>query len=87
MTVIFSLLIPVILGILSIKELEKSVAEAVSKINDDVYIKPHGPLNLVYGFLSRERRQMHNKRMYSPGVEAKYLLIKKDKKIDFSHTG
>ncbi|KAI5170470.1 hypothetical protein PAEPH01_1456 [Pancytospora epiphaga] len=87
MIVIFSLLIPVVLGLLSVKELEKSATEDVFEINDGVYIKPHGPLDLLYGFLSKERKQMDKKRMYSPGLKAHYSLTKKDNEVCFSRRG
>ncbi|KAI5176498.1 hypothetical protein PAEPH01_2315, partial [Pancytospora epiphaga] len=85
MALVFPLLICTILGMLSVDELYQSVTDPVGDIDGKVYyINPNGPLNLLYGYLYKEKRQMHNKRLFSPGLKVNYFLMKEGDSSKFT---
>ncbi|KAI5170907.1 hypothetical protein PAEPH01_1543 [Pancytospora epiphaga] len=70
------LLIPAVLGILTIDELYKSVHKPLNDSNNNAYINPDGPLNLLHGYISYENRLIHKKRLFSPGFKINYSLTR-----------
>ncbi|KAI5179875.1 hypothetical protein PAEPH01_2716, partial [Pancytospora epiphaga] len=70
------LLISTVLGILTIDELYKSVHKPLNDSNNNAYINPDGPLNLLHGYISYENRSIHKKRLFSPGFKINYSLTR-----------
>ncbi|KAI5181638.1 hypothetical protein PAEPH01_2825, partial [Pancytospora epiphaga] len=81
----YFLLLSTVLGILTVNELHQSVTETASNVYDNVYINPCGPLNLLYGYLCREK--MQNKRLFSPGLKTDYLLKKDGNTSTYTRNG
>ncbi|KAI5169439.1 hypothetical protein PAEPH01_0714 [Pancytospora epiphaga] len=78
------LLISIVFGILSVDDLNKTVSSPLRNNSDKVYVNPNGSLNLLHGYMSRENRQIHNKRLLSPGLKTNYSLIKEESKSTFT---
>ncbi|KAI5177778.1 hypothetical protein PAEPH01_2508, partial [Pancytospora epiphaga] len=83
------LLITTAFGILSIHEVYESVYKPfavndrnagvslereTSAGNDNVYVNPGGPLNLLHGYLLKENAIFSNKRLFSPALKINYKL-------------
>ncbi|KAI5174138.1 hypothetical protein PAEPH01_2081, partial [Pancytospora epiphaga] len=87
MTGIFLLLISAALGILTVNELELSLTEPNIEIGKDVYVNPASSLNLLHGFMYKEKRQIHKKRLFSPGFKTNYSLKKDNESFVYNRIG
>ncbi|KAI5186966.1 hypothetical protein NEIRO03_2431 [Nematocida sp. AWRm78] len=56
----------------------KTIGETVIIQEDNLLINPDGPLNLLRGYIMHKSGYMYNKRFYTPEIDTKYILEKKD---------
>ncbi|KAI5170492.1 hypothetical protein PAEPH01_1478 [Pancytospora epiphaga] len=99
MTVACYLLITTVYGILSLQDVYETTYKPFDANNkntginpenqdivgnDNVYVNPGGPLDLLHGYLLKENNIFFNKRLFSPALKINYELTKEKRNFRFT---